>query len=391
MSRLMMIFASALILIAGSVAAGTPAAESITVVGTKSAACPNAEFATIQAGVTAASPGDTVRVCAGTYREQVTISKALTVMGENAVVIEPSGVTPNATGTASGQSMAAIILVENTTDVNIRNVIVDGANNGITECAPDLIGILYQNASGEVDHTAVRNLKLSASLNSCQSGSAIMVQSGGGQNSVVNISDSSIHDYQKNGITANETGTQVQIDHNVVTGIGPTAGAAQNGIQIGFGATGSVAGNSVANHVWAPCTSLKACDATADDILIYQSDGVTVTRNVAGVSQTGVAIVANGAQVDDNRVFGTMIADGIEFVGNGNSATSNQITDSSRAGVFVAGDNNVVEENAIDEAAFGVLENTGSAGNILTNNNLFNATVGVQDPAEPKSKASPYR
>jgi parallel beta-helix repeat protein len=37
--------------------------------------CPNADFATIQAAVTAAEPGTTILVCAGTYREQVTITK----------------------------------------------------------------------------------------------------------------------------------------------------------------------------------------------------------------------------------------------------------------------------------------------------------------------------
>jgi pectin methylesterase-like acyl-CoA thioesterase len=38
--------------------------------------CPNADFATIQAAVTAAEPGTTILVCAGTYKEQVTITKS---------------------------------------------------------------------------------------------------------------------------------------------------------------------------------------------------------------------------------------------------------------------------------------------------------------------------
>jgi pectin methylesterase-like acyl-CoA thioesterase len=114
----------------------TRAANMVTVVGTKSATCPNPDFSTIQAAVDAASPGTTIRICAGTYPEQVSITKALTLRGDNGAVIEPSGVTANTTGTTSGTPAAAIILVKDTTDVNISDLIVDGANNGITECAP---------------------------------------------------------------------------------------------------------------------------------------------------------------------------------------------------------------------------------------------------------------
>jgi hypothetical protein len=41
----------------------------------------------------------------------------------------------------------------------------------------------------------VRDVKLSYALNGCQSGSAILVQSGNGLSAVVAIEESSIHDY----------------------------------------------------------------------------------------------------------------------------------------------------------------------------------------------------
>jgi parallel beta-helix repeat protein len=366
------------------------AADPTIVVGTKSATCP-AQYATIQAGVDAASPGSTVRICPGTYPEQVTIAKPLKLHGENAVVIEPASVTANATGTASGQAIAAIVLVQNATDVDIDNVTVDGTNNGVAACSPDLVGILYQNASGQVNRAAVRNVKLSASLNGCQSGDAILVQSGGGQMSVVNVTNSSVHDYQKNGITANETGTAVQIDHNVVTGLGPTNGAAQNGIQIGFGAAGSITRNTIANNVYSPCTSQQSCPATGIGILVFQSDNVTVQHNKEAVSQVGIAINANHAQVNNNQVSDSMVADGIDLIGSDNDAESNTITHSDNAGVLLSGNDNVVEQNTINEAAFGVLKVSGSQGNVIANNNSFNTTVAVQDPGATASKASPYR
>jgi len=242
-----------------------------------------------------------------------------------------------------------------------------------------------------VSRVAVRNVKLGGNLDGCQSGSAILVQSGGGGTSVVEIENSSIHDYQKNGITANEVGTQVRIEGNVVTGVGPTTGAAQNGIQIGFGAGGSITRNIVANHIWSPCVSLLSCDFTADDILVIQSDSVTVGQNVLGVSQTGIAISANHAKVEGNHVFDSLIFDGVELIGNDNDARHNWITHSDQAGVFIQGDNNVVAENRINEAAFGVLKMTGSAGNEIANNDIFNTAEKVQDPPGVGSKPSPYR
>jgi len=365
----------------------------VIVVGTKSAACPDAQFSKIQEAVDAASsPGTVIRICPGTYPEQVSITKALSLQGENGVVIEPSHVGGDTMSTFSGASLAPIILVKDTTDVDIRDVIVDGASNDITACGPDFIGILYQNASGEVARVAVRNVKLSTTLNGCQSGSAILIQSGGGKTSVVGVKSSSIHDYQKNGITANEVGTQVQIEDNVVTGVGPTTGAAQNGIQIGFGAGGSITKNTVANHIWSPCVSLASCDVTfAVDILVFESDGVSVEQNVAGISQRGIDIVANHAHVVQNQVFDTLTLDGIKLTGNDNDATDNSITHSDRAGVFIDGDNNNVRRNRINEAAFGVLKVAGSTSNIIFFNNFSNATVIVQDPAGQGSKASPYR
>jgi hypothetical protein len=47
-------------------------------------ACPGATYSTISAAVTAASNGDTIQVCAGTYNEQVRVTKALSILGAGA-------------------------------------------------------------------------------------------------------------------------------------------------------------------------------------------------------------------------------------------------------------------------------------------------------------------
>jgi hypothetical protein len=376
---------AAVVLMAPRDAVGT------TIVVGQNSACEGVQFAKIQDAVNAASPGDTIQICPGVYTEQVTISKPLVVNGNNGAILRPSGVAANTTGLASGQSIAAILLVENTTDVTIRNVTVDGTDADLNACSPDPVGVFFRNASGQLARMAVRNAKLGSGLNGCASGSAILVQSGGGQTSVVDIAESSIHDYQKNGITANETGTQVTIEGNFVTGLGPTTGAAQNGIQIGFGAQGTIRHNTVANHIWSPCVSVDSCDATADNILVFQSDGVTVHDNTIGVAQTGVAIVGDSANVFDNAIYDSQIFDGVELIGDHNTAQRNHITNSDQAAVLVAGNSNIVRDNVTNEAAFGVLKMAGSTGNFIPSNTYYNTLVKLRDPAAGGKKASPYR
>ena len=346
--------------------------------------CPDASFTRIQDAVDAAVPGSQIRICKGVYAEQVTIGKPLDVEADSGAVLMPASMQANAASLSSGRAIAAALLVSNTSNVTIRGLTLDGANNGISQCAPDLMGIYFQNASGEVDRVAVRNFKLSALLNGCQSGSGIFVQSGNGEISHVEIQRSTIHDFQKNGITANEIGTSASIDGNVVTGLGPTTGAAQNGIQIGFGAGGSIQNNTVTNNVWAPCTAVSTCTAVATNILVEQSDGIRVKDNVVGISQVGIFIHANQGQVVENRTFATSVFDGIHIEGDQAQVKRNDVFNGAQSGIFVDGNNNIVQHNSITEAGVGILKMAGSTGNLIQMNDVFDAPVAVQDPSGPK-------
>jgi hypothetical protein len=342
--------------------------------------CPDAKFTKIQDAVNAAEPGSHIRVCPGTYPEQVSISKSLAIEGDNGAIVMPSGVVQNTTSLFDGTPVAAVVLVRNTDDVTLTNLTVDAGNNGINGCAPILIGVFYRNASGLLRDLAVRNTLLSQNLSGCQSGLGIFVQSGSGGASHVVAENSSVHDYQKNGITGNEPGTELVVRSNVVMGIGPTTGAAQNGVQIGFGATGEVTGNQVANHIYSPCAAVT-CTASATNILVVNSDDVSVVGNSSGLSQGGIVIQGNRASVEQNEVFGTAIFDGIALVGDRNQAEGNDVTHSAEAGVFVQGNDNEIERNRINEAPIGVLKISGSLGNDISDNSFFNTPTPVMDPA----------
>ncbi|HXN23013.1 MAG TPA: right-handed parallel beta-helix repeat-containing protein [Candidatus Dormibacteraeota bacterium] len=361
-------------------ATALPAHGATLVVDDDKVECPSAGFTHIQEAVDASSPGDEIHICKGIYVEQVTIHKPLDINADNGAILMPSAMHANAASLFDAAPIATALLVAGTTDVSISGLTVDGADNGISECAPNLIGILFQNASGELGRIAVRNFKLAASLNGCQSGTGIFVQSGDGGVSQVEIDHCTVHDFQKNGITANEKGTVTIIRRNVVTGIGPTTGAAQNGVQIAFGAAGSILENVVTNNVWAPCTAIATCTAVATDILVTQSDDVEVSGNTAGISQVNIFVHGNNAAIGRNETFATRVFDGIRVQGNQSRVRHNHVLNGAESGIFLSGNNNVVTNNTITEAAIGILKDTGSSGNIIAGNRFFNTPIPVQGP-----------
>lgn len=363
------------------------------VVDDDKAECPNAAFTRIQDAVDAASPGATIRVCKGTYLEQVAIRKPLTIAADSGAVLMPVTMQQNSTSLLDGTPIATAILVAGTTGVSIDGLTVDGTNNGLTQCAPRLFGIAFQNASGEIGHVAIRKFKLGAALGGCQSGTGIFVQSGGGGISNVEIDNSTIHDFQKNGITADEVGTQVSVHDNVVTGIGPTSGAAQNGIQIGFGAGGAISMNTVTNNVWSPCTAVDTCLTVATNILVTLCDGVEVSDNGVGISQVGIFLHGNQGLVRGNETFATTVFDGIRIEGDGSRVRDNHVFNGAESGIFIGGNNNLVEHNRITEATVGILKEAGSLGNLIRFNRVFDTPVAVQDPASTSLAAvvSPER
>jgi parallel beta-helix repeat protein len=363
--------------------------------------CGTPSFATIQDGVNHATAGSTVDVCPGTYPEQVSINKRLTLQGiavgiaDQAIVAAPAGgVVANTVSLTTGESIAAQIWVHDAAGVTISNLTVDGSGNGISACSPDLIGIYYQDASGVVNHVVARNQTagLTSPLNGCQWGLGIFVQSGistvtgKAGTSTVTVRNNSVHDFQKNGITGNEVGTTMNAILNQVRGQGPTTGAAENGIQIADGADGEAVNNSVIDLIYSPCVSISNCAATASGILVDDSQGISVTANHVGNTQGGIAIVGDGASsannqtISSNTLNGTLVFDGIDVCGsNGGTINNNTVVGSGESAIHLdstcttiggpAGGGASVSGNTLNEACAGILN--GTAGNTISASNTF--------------------
>jgi parallel beta-helix repeat protein len=198
-------------------------------------------------------------------------------------------------------------------------------------------------------------------------------------------------------------GTTLTASGNYVQGSGVVpcsaagAGAAQNGIQLEFGAAGKITGNTVIDNIYAydPTVPGSVCNWDSVDILLWdaaESAGIAVTSNIVGNSQTGIGLYTDtvgtygdGVSVTGNKVFSTSAFDGIDVCTNGNTITGNTIFASAESGVHLdascgsTGNNNTVTGNTILESdCAGILDDTGGAGgNIVTPNTYLTVPFPV--------------
>jgi hypothetical protein len=354
-------------------------------------------YANIQDAVNALPPNGTVLVCPGTYPEQVVITQPLTLKGlsdagmDAAVITSPpGGVTQNF------RRRAVQILVLSSPGVNISNITVDGSNNGIATCdgSIKMDGIVYVDSSGVIDHVTTRN-QIFEAIPTCMlegSGNGIWARTDtSGIISSVVIQNSSIHDFQGGGILATDPGTKFLIKNNIVRGRGFGPAQFGNGITIS-NAVGSILNNTVTDVI-------SAADVFPDfvnsmwGIAVFCTQGVRVTSNTVSNTQGGIVLLggvpgcptADNNVVVQNNVSGTHFYDGVYVCGNNNIVQNNTITSSGQSGVHlttscagVANGKNIIQSNVINEACAGLLVDPLSSGNIFTKNTFANVnTISV--------------
>jgi hypothetical protein len=350
------------------------------IVGSGGNACPGAAFSRIQDAIDAATDGQQIEVCPGLYPESLVITTSVTLTFMHGALVMPSNVTQSTLSLVSGNPLAGIVTVKNADDVDIEGLVLDAGAAGITQCAPNLMGVIYQNSSGRIKRSWIRNTLLSTRLNGCQSGDGIFVQSGNGGSSRVTISENRVDGYQKNGITANEVGTVVEISENDVVGIGPTTGAAQNGIQIGYGARGKIEQNFVTSNIWSPCVSPDECLYFSTGILIEQSDNVTVSGNSVGNNLVNIFLNGDHIKAKGNHLFGSLVLDSIQIAGDHADVECNHIYDSARAAIAVSGNDAKILNNFITNAPIGILKSGNVSSIDAQGNDYDDVDKFVVDP-----------
>jgi hypothetical protein len=203
---------------------------------------------TIQAGVNKVSSGGTVQVAAGTYVENVTVTKALTLAGagQNSTIIQPALEGPNPPSCGSLCAGASSVILVQADNVTIHDLGIDGNNPGLSSGNPPVGG-------SDID---ARN--------------GIITNHNAGVFNNLSVHDTTVKNVYLRGMYASSGGT-FNFSNDTIDNVqaDPSSVAMFN-----FGGSGTMSGNHVSN--------------AGDAISANHSTGTAFTNNVITTSASGV-------------------------------------------------------------------------------------------------------
>ena len=269
------------------------------------------DFPTLQDAINAANEGDVIKVLPGTYTEQITISKSITVIGSGAksTIIEApplEELEPNVIG------LPYIVEVNNGAEVTMKGFTIKGPQG--TDCG-ELIGIsVIEDGTINLKHVVIKG---------CTLNSIAVGFEGTGHATITNTV---ITDYQEIGVFAVGSNSTLKMSYNKVLGSAPDV-VGIIGILFAANATGTITNNEVSENI---CEVPNTCgpdwfnqiqafgivaDSAGEGSVIANN---YVTNNDAGISvavKSGCCIVDQNT-IKDNRFFGIVIEDSEQIVSN---------------------------------------------------------------------------
>jgi hypothetical protein len=250
-------------------------------------------FAKVQDGVNFVA-GSTVYIAPGTYEEQVEITSPLTLQGAGAAATIIKSPVTLTKFFSTGPNNKPIIYVHDTSGVNINDLTVDGAGRGNANYR--FMGIAYRNAGGAVSNCVIKDVRDNP-ISGTQHGIGIYALADNGTNRTLNLSNTTITGFQKNGTVFAGANLSVSANGNTITGAGPVNFIAQNGIQLSTGATGTITNNVVSAISYTPFTW------SATGILVYGASGpVLTTGNTVTNAMVGIWYINTDGSANQNNL-----------------------------------------------------------------------------------------
>ena len=292
---------SAALLTGAAPASAAPPAGATVVGAANSTACPNPSASTIQAAVTAASPGDTIYVCPGTYPENVSVTKNVTLLG-------PQYQTP---ATATNRTSP-------------------GAEATISPASGDAVTYSGAGSTGTVSGFSITG-----------AGEGILALNGG-----------SGYKWTNNIITGEATGIHLTASDTTITGSRfGSDDAPDNGTGGIFLSNGASNNLTITDNAFTG--NATDINTTGPGVAGAQSSGLVVSNNTSKGDGNFIALfLTAGAKITDNTVTGSTSS--ALFVGGGNTGTTitgNTISGGDATGINVVAEFYVGSLNQVSEIA----------------------------------------
>jgi hypothetical protein len=273
--------------------------------------CQTGGYPSIGAALAANPAPNVVKVCPGTYPEQVVITYPVTLQGilangmDQAFITVPSGGLQT---DAWDGSLAAQVWVNNVTGpVNISSITVDGDGNGLPNGTP-VAGVFYENSSGTVKNVEARYQKGTGF------GVGIWAEVYNSTNQTVTIENCNVHNFDSTGIDAegdSNTGTlAANVEDNSVVGTNYTPPQ-------GLVFVGNVSVTASGNVVTGEANELLEAISMKPSGITGVGAGPTgsVTKNTIAGAELGIWVVVGDVSVTSNKIYnvdgpGVLIGDG---------------------------------------------------------------------------------
>ena len=295
--------------------------------GTSSLVVPT-QFPTIQSAIDAAAPGDIVQVLAGSYTEQLQISKPLTIVGagmDSTVIRAPSSLKRNKLHETS------IVEIFDGAAVSMSRLTVAGPGSGTCKKGALGSGIRVRGeAHLDLSFAAVRDIHDSPFAGCFHSANGILVGDVPAPTASLNIHHSEVTNYQGAGIVVLGFGSTATITHNTITGPGMAGGVATDGIEFPVGSVGTISHNIVSGNVCPPTDASCGPDwftqfQHAGIVAGGWGPGTVVSSNLVFGNQVGL-LLGESDEISDNRMVdnaffglglfdGTFLIDGAQISG----------------------------------------------------------------------------